>query len=109
MKSFFERMRGLSTAEDFFSLLEVPYDPAVLNVARLHILRRMGQYLSEDTATVMSDDAAREACRTTLIRAYSDFVASTPLRQRVFKVLRDAISQHRSAFVPLSALKVDEI
>ena len=46
MSGLMDRMRGLSAAEEFFAMLQVPYDPAVLQVARLHILRRMGQYLS---------------------------------------------------------------
>ena len=52
----------------------------------------------------MTDDAAREACKATLARAYEDFVHSSPLEQRVFKVLRDAVSPKQVAFVPLSAL-----
>ncbi len=104
MTTLLERMRGLSSAEDFFSLLSVSYDPAVLQVARLHILRRMGQYLSESGLSAMSDDAAEEASRATLARAYHDFVVSSPLQERVFKVLKDAVDPQRSAFVPLSDL-----
>lgn len=108
MSTFCDRMRGLSAAEEFFALLDVPYDPTVLNVARLHILRRMGDYMSEDTLAAMTEDAAREACRLTLMRAYEDFVTSSPLKQRVFKVLREAVAPNRGAFVPLSALTADE-
>jgi len=104
MSSLLDRMRGLSSAEDFFALLDVPHDPAVLRVSRLHILRRMGQYLSQDSLAEMTDAAAEEAARSTLIRAYNDFVRSSPLEQRVFKVLKDAVSPKRGAFVPLSAL-----
>ena len=43
--SALEQLRKLSSAEDFFETLGVSYDPAVLRVARLHILRRMGEYL----------------------------------------------------------------
>jgi nitrogenase-stabilizing/protective protein len=46
MSSLLDRMRSLSAAEEFFDLLRVSYDPTVLRVARLHIMRRMGQYLS---------------------------------------------------------------
>jgi nitrogenase-stabilizing/protective protein len=104
MSDLLDRLRGLSSAEDFFSLLSVQYDPAVLQVARLHILRRMGQYLSEQTLAAMTDDAAEEASRLTLARAYQDFVDSSPLKERVFKVLKDAVAPANVAFVPLSAL-----
>ena len=43
--SALEQLRKLSSAEDFFDALGVSYDPTVLRVARLHILRRMGEYL----------------------------------------------------------------
>ncbi|MBS0644578.1 MAG: nitrogenase stabilizing/protective protein NifW [Acetobacteraceae bacterium] len=104
MSGLLDQMRGLSAAEEFFALLRVPYDPAVLRVSRLHIMRRMGEYLSHDSLAAMTDDAAREACKATLARAYEDFVHSSPLEQRVFKVLRDAVSPKQAAFVPLSAL-----
>ena len=109
MTTLLDRMRGLSAAEDFFSMLQVPYDPTVLQVARLHILRRMGQYLSQETLDAMTDDAAEEACRLTLARAYQDFVESTPLQQRVFKVLKDAVKpkeEPQKPFVALSTLTV---
>ena len=104
MSQLLDRLLGLSSAEEFFTLLKVPYDPAVLQVARLHILRRMGEYLSAETLAAMTDDAAEEACRITLSRAYRDFVESSPLQERVFKVLKDAVAPRRSAFVALSDL-----
>ena len=108
MNEFLGRMRNLSSAEDFFTLLNVSYDPAVLRVARLHILRRMGQYLSEQGLDALTDDQAKDACRMTLARAYQDFVESSPLQERVFKVLKDAVAPANVAFVPLSELAVEE-
>jgi nitrogenase-stabilizing/protective protein len=79
----------LSSAEEFFSALDVPFDQAILNVARLHILRRMGQYLSE-IPSECSNDELYEHARGTLLKAYLDFVHSTPIEQKVFKVHRQA-------------------
>ncbi|SFG43361.1 nitrogenase-stabilizing/protective protein [Novosphingobium sp. CF614] len=104
-------LQGLSSAEDFFTFLGVPYEPSVVHVARLHIMRRMGQYLHgsevEGALESADEDALLALCREHLAQAYGDFVASSPIEQRVFKVHKDAI-QPKSApsrpFVPLTAL-----
>jgi nitrogenase-stabilizing/protective protein len=103
-----EQLHKASSAEDFFALLGVAYDPKVVNVARLHILRRMGQYLASEDFAAMPDAVVAERCKSVLERAYSDFVASTPIDQRVFKVLKDAVAPQKPTpanFVPLDMLK----
>jgi nitrogenase-stabilizing/protective protein len=85
-----DELKRLSAAEEFFKYLDVGYDPRIVNVARLHILKRMGQYL----ATEQSDDGdagLRARCKQHLETAYADFVASSPLAERVFKVHKDAV------------------
>jgi nitrogenase-stabilizing/protective protein len=52
----------------------------------------------------VEESTIREFCRNTLAQAYSDFVVSSPLEQRVFKVLKDAVKPKQRAFVPLTAL-----
>ena len=84
-----QRLRGLSSAEEFFQELRVPYDPAVLSVARLHILKRMGEYLDGDELDGLPDNVAAARAQNLLARAYSDFVASSPLKERVFRVLKE--------------------
>jgi len=96
-----EQLSKLSTAEDFFRFLDVSYDPAVLNVARLHILKRMGDNLRK--AAVEADESkARAFFRAHLERAYQDFVHSSPIKERVFKVHRDAIQRNKAPLVSLS-------
>ncbi len=107
--SVLDDLRRLSTAEDFFTYLNVAYEKKVLDVARLHILRRMGEKLSRESAGAPEDEAAaRSLYRTHLEEAYADFVARSPLEERVFKVLKDAVKdrpkQSPRAFVPLGAL-----
>ncbi|NPU12226.1 nitrogenase stabilizing/protective protein NifW [Bradyrhizobium sp. 83002] len=103
-----EQLKQTSAAEEFFKLLGVDYDPKVLNVCRLHILRRMGQYLvSEDFSEVPNEEIATR-CKSFLEQAYQDFVVSTPLDQRVFKVLKEAVAPPKPApkpFVSLTTLK----
>lgn len=104
-------LQSLSSAEDFFDFLGVPFDPQVVHVSRLHIMRRMGQYLrgSEvEGALAQADDAALLAlCRDHLAQAYDDFVQSSPIEERIFKVHKEAIQPKAAPsrpFVPLSAL-----
>src|ERR1017187_5307834 len=99
-----DQLRTLSAAEDFFGFLGVAYDPAVLNVARLHILKRMGEYLRENTLMEAGEEATRDSCRAHLERAYSDFVESSPLKQRVFKVLKDAVTPPSAPLVQISTI-----
>ncbi|MCM2474620.1 nitrogenase stabilizing/protective protein NifW [Rhizobium sp. CG5] len=102
-----ERLRGLSSAEEFFHQLGVLYDPQILNVARLHILKRMGQYLSEEDFEGLPDRVIAARARSTLERAYADFETASPLSQRVFKVLKDhdpdKPAEKRGAFVSFDA------
>jgi len=101
-----EQLNGASCAEDFFALLGVDYDPKHVNVVRLHILRRMGQYLASEDFTGLPDTMVTERCKAVLEQAYADFVTSSPLDQRVFKVLKDAVAPPKAPiFVPLTTLK----
>ncbi|TBW39028.1 nitrogenase stabilizing/protective protein NifW [Siculibacillus lacustris] len=83
------RLKTLSSAEDFFDALSVKYDPKVLASARLHVLKRMGQYLATEDFDGLPDRVIAARCRSYLERAYDDFVTSSPLKERVFKVLKD--------------------
>ncbi|KRP93794.1 nitrogenase stabilizing/protective protein [Bradyrhizobium yuanmingense] len=102
-----DRLGKASSAEEFFSLLGVEYDAKIVNVARLHILKRMGQYFAEEQFAGAPEAEIRARCKAMLEQAYADFVASSPIEQRVFKVLKDAVAEPKkgAAFVPLSELK----
>jgi nitrogenase-stabilizing/protective protein len=106
--SVLDDLRRLSAAEEIFGYLDVPFDPAVVNVARLHILRRMGEYLGKGPPAGLADSEQRERCRAHLQAAYADFVGRSPIEERVFKVHKDAVKPKKgkkSPFVPLTALK----
>ena len=102
-----DQLNKAASAEEFFALLGVDYDPKHVNVVRLHILRRMGQYLVSEDFNGLSEAEVTERCRAVLAQAYADFVASSPLDQRVFKVLKDAVAPPPAPknFVPLATLK----
>jgi nitrogenase-stabilizing/protective protein len=99
------KLKASSSAEDIFRLLDVGYEAKVLNVARLHILKRMSEYLAEEDFAGVPESIAAARCKAALERAYQDFVTSSPLRHRVFKVLKDAVAQQKPAgFVPFDTL-----
>ena len=100
-----DELGTLSTAEDFFDFFDIAYDPAVLAVVRLHILKRMGEYMrkNKDSLVQADEQTARALCKAHLERAYADFIESTPLEQRVFRVLKEAVLPGSSSLVQLSA------
>jgi Nitrogen fixation protein NifW len=107
-------LEKLHAAEDFFSYLKVDFDPAVLRVSRLHILKRMGSYLAEKDFGGADEEAIFASARETLLQAYQDFTDSKPIDQRVFKVLQEHDPNRPSKpdesapqpFVPLDALTI---
>ncbi len=106
-------LEKLHAAEDFFSYLKVEYDPEVLRVSRLHILKRMGKYLEEKDFSGASEDEVFARARETLLKSYQDFVASSPIGERVFKVLQDHDPSREKVeepapkpFVPLDSLTI---
>ncbi len=104
--SFRDDFEDLETAEDFLSFLGVAYDRRVLDVNRLHILQRFHTYLAADTGldgiTGDADLAARH--RTHLERAYHDYVASSGVAEKTFKVHRQQAERMSVRFVPLDTL-----
>jgi nitrogenase-stabilizing/protective protein len=112
--SVLQELGRLSSAEDFFNYLDLPFKPQIVQVSRLHILRRMGQYLKgseiDGAFEGLSDEAIKDLCRSHLDQAYQDFVASSPIQERLFKVHKDAVAPKEEPvnnnFVPLDSLKV---
>lgn len=97
-----ERFRQCSTAEEYFEVLEVPFDPKVVNVNRLHILRHLAGQLADLHQRQPAPENAEDelaAYRAALIASYQTFTTSTSLDHRLFKVLVDHAPQ---AFVPLA-------
>lgn len=100
-------LKQLSAAEEFFDYLNVSYDPAVLSVSRLHVLRLIGNWLRNTELESQGDDAVRDAFADHLTTAYASLSEEGPLEQRLFKVHQDAVRESTgggSTFVPLSAI-----
>lgn len=105
MSDVLSTLKGLSSAEEFFVTLDVPFDPTRLGIARLHILKRMGQYLAGRSFDGMDDAAVTAACRTVLAEAYAEFLDKSPVNARLFKVLKDRDpAKPQGAFVSFESL-----
>lgn len=96
------RFRRCSTAEDYFELLDVPYDQKVVDINRLHILRHFADQLVQLHRTEPeSADAVLAGYRAALQRSYAAFLTSTALDHRLFKVLSDRAPEKQADFVAL--------
>ena len=103
MESFLNQLKALSSAEDFLQYFGVPFDQQVLNVSRLHILKRFFQYLRQQNLQAPQDELRMFTLyREQLVKAYADFVSSTPAQEKVFKVFQDTNGRQH---VSLDSLK----
>ena len=94
MNTLTEQLKQLSAAEDFLNFFGLPYQEAVLNVSRLHILKRFYQYMRQEQGLDGLDEIEMyRRLRSLLAKSYADFVDSTPAREKVFKVLQNANSR----------------
>lgn len=84
MENFLQQLKALSSAEDFLHYFGVPFDQQVINVSRLHILKRFFQYLRQQNLTEQTDELGLFIqYREQLVKAYADFVTSTPAQEKV--------------------------
>jgi nitrogenase-stabilizing/protective protein len=82
-------MAGFSAAEEFLDYFGIRYEQAVVNVNRLHILKRFHQYMRrEEIGNELDEKGVKNALRSLLERAYQDFVYSNAATEKVFKVLQ---------------------
>jgi nitrogenase-stabilizing/protective protein len=102
MNEMMTSLHALSSAEEFLEFFGVEYQPAVVHVNRLHIMKRFSQYLrSTPGVDALEPEAMRAVYKDLLERAYQDFVHSTAAQEKVFKVFQDQAARR----VPLDALR----
>lgn len=93
-----EDLADLESAEDFLNYFRIPYDPAVVQVSRLHILQRAHDYLAARPAGMPLEF---EDYRGALALAYNDFLKSDALTEKVFSVHKRAAG---IATIPIGAI-----
>jgi nitrogenase-stabilizing/protective protein len=93
-----DAFRRAATAEEYFAVLGITYDPRVLAVNRLHILRHFGAQAARidqqhaggaGTGRAAAAETILAAYRRALQISYQAFTSSGALDHRLFKVLRD--------------------
>jgi nitrogenase-stabilizing/protective protein len=99
MNGFIQKLKALSSANEFLDFFGISYDERVVHVNRLHILKRFYQYLhqAKGLPTGTADAGLSEAdeielfrrYREFLLQAYSDFTKSSAAQEKVFKVFQD--------------------
>lgn len=90
MSELMNEMGRLSSAEEFLNFLEVDYQQSVVNVNRLHILKRFNQYIARHNFAGATDAELKTEYKALLEQAYGDFVKSDAVTEKVFKVFQDA-------------------
>ena len=78
----------LKDAEDYFEFFDLPYDPQTVNVHRLHILRKFSQ-LVKATDKTQNEIETLAAYRQALQTAYTLFLSSSGVEEKLFKVFQD--------------------
>jgi nitrogenase-stabilizing/protective protein len=86
-----DQFNRLVDAEEYFEFFELPYDAQIVNVNRLHILKKFSQYMKE--VDLNSPDLSKQEklsqYRVALKRAYDVFLSSNALEQKLFKVFNE--------------------
>jgi nitrogenase-stabilizing/protective protein len=98
-----EESRKLVNAEDYFRFFDVAFDPKVVQVNRLHILKKFGQFrevIEKEWPKDGPPEKKREAYRKALERAYETFLTSTAQEEKLFKVFQQEASGINVDFHP---------
>ncbi|BAZ40411.1 nitrogen fixation protein NifW [Calothrix sp. NIES-4101] len=88
MSADFDTFKQIVEAEEYFKFFELPYDAKVVNVNRLHILKKFSLNIKEIDEQNPSLSFADKVSlyRAALEKAYQVFLDSTPQEQKLFKV-----------------------
>ena len=85
-----EALEELVSAEDFLEFFDVPFEPSVVHVNRLHILQRFHDYMAKQAPNLPPDEEQQRGIyRLWLQRAYQDFVESNSITEKVFAVFQN--------------------
>lgn len=86
-----DEFNKLVDAEEYFKFFQLPYDPQVVNVNRLHILKKFSQSMKgiDTNSPELSAEERLNQYRAALASAYEVFLTSNSLEQKLFKVFNE--------------------
>ena len=103
MSDFKQALETLESAEDFLEYFQISYDPKIVQVNRLHILKRFHDYLARTEINTLTDEEAqRQTYSYWLQQAYQDFVNSDAQTEKVFRVFHR--QQPQQVVIPVDQL-----
>lgn len=81
----------ITDAEAYFEFFGLAYDPQIVNINRLHILRKFSQLIADadQSSAEQSEQQQLQTYRQALQAAYSVFTISSSVEQKLFKVFQD--------------------
>ncbi|QLE57104.1 nitrogenase-stabilizing/protective protein NifW [Nostoc sp. TCL26-01] len=91
MTKTIEDFKKIVDAEEYFQFFELPYDQKLVNVNRLHILKKFAQLISEIDTNYPNLSVEEKLTQYSLAlqQAYEVFLESSPQEQKLFKVFND--------------------
>lgn len=90
MSGTLAEFKQLKDAEQYFDFFGLPYDPTVVNVNRLHILKQFANSMQQIEATPdLTESEQLQAYESALVHAYELFLSSSGVEQKLFKVFQD--------------------
>lgn len=100
-----EDLSDLSSAEEFLSYFDIPFEQSVVHINRLHIMQRYHDYLNKAENAISdlaTEEEAASVYKMLLERAYLDFVDSDAQTEKVFKVFK--MQEPQQSFVSLEQI-----
>jgi nitrogenase-stabilizing/protective protein len=91
MTTTLAEFKKITDAEAYFEFFQLPYDAKVVNVNRLHILKKFSQYIGEIDANFpdLSEAEKLVQYKDALIQSYEVFLSTSPLETKLFKVFNE--------------------
>lgn len=85
------QFRQITDAEEYFAFFQLPYDANVVNVNRLHILKKFSQFINQidEENPNVSDDEKLALYQDALTQAYDIFLTAKPIETKLFKVFNE--------------------